>query len=101
MLSDDEIQEILFASEKACRHRKRPINSLQPLYAAKLIKIANDTISRWTLHGVPSRSWEKVKMSLLVSKYNLLEDTSSPQVLKYYTYHMIFAKTHSSAFVLN
>lgn len=81
LLCYDEVQEILFASGKACRHRKRSINSLQPLYAAKLRKIANETVSQWALHGVPRISWEKIKMSSLVSKYSLLEDTSTQHVV--------------------
>lgn len=75
MLTDDEIQNILVASEQAFRNRKRPVNDLQPAYATKLKRLADQQLNDWCLHGVPARYWQSVstKCSSIVTKFNLVQ----------------------------
>lgn len=78
MLTDKEVNTILIATGNACRHRKRPLDDLQPNYVAKLRRIANDTIYQWAMSGVPATCWDTIKTSSLITKYNLFEGTTEP-----------------------
>ena len=74
MLKDDEVEAILMAVGDACRHRKRSIDDLRPAHARKLLRTAENVLSNWCLHGVPSKDWNAVKAcKKLVHDYNLFQ----------------------------